>query len=192
MTENDNTVNPTPTKSSKTKTVVAVAIVGIIILFVVGLAIKFFAKNAGTALPQGAIENKTDLKTDLKDVEKGKFTITDTKTGQTVNVGGEELPGTFPKDFPVYPGAKVVSSVSGSQQEKVNGLLVIFTTPDGLDKVVPFYKSGLSTSGWAITSSFDSDTIQTWVVTKSVTEGSVSITSQKDQTTIQVALGDKE
>src|SRR3990167_8427134 len=144
-------MNATSIKSSKTKIVVALAIGGIIILFVVSL-------TAG---------------------RKGKLTFTDTKTGQTVNVGGEKLPDTFPKDFPIYPGAKVVSSVSNIQQGKGNGLLVTFTIPvgQGLNKVVPFYKNGLNTSGWTITSSFDSDTFQTWAIAKGTTEGSVSITT---------------
>lgn len=179
-------------KFLKAKPVIALVIGGVVIFFVISMVINFFAKKAGTALLQGTIENQTGVKTDLKNAEKGEMVFTDTKTGQTVNIGGEKLPDTFPKDFPIYQGAKVVSSASNIQQEKTNGLLVIFTTTDGLDKVVPFYKNGLNTNGWTITSSFDSDTVQTWAVTKGSLEGSVSITSQKDQTTIQVALGDKE
>ena len=111
-----------------------------------------------------------------------------TPTAETVNVEETQLPDAFPKDFPIYPGAKLVSSVSS------NGLLITFTAPDGhgLNKLVPFYKNGLATSGWTITSSFDSDTIQTWAIAKGTTEGSVSITAQKDQTTIEVALGEKK
>jgi len=162
-------MNATLPKSSKIKPVV----VGIIVLSVISLAISFFAN---------------------KNIEKEKLTFTDTKTGQTVNVGGEKLPDTFPKDFPIYQGAKVISSVSNIQQGKGNGLLVTFTIPSGqgLNKVVPFYKSGLSTSGWTITSSFDSDTIQTWAIAKGSTEGSVAITSERDQMTVIVTLGDKE
>lgn len=135
---------------------VVIAIIGIILI--ASLGIMFFAKKP----------------------------VVKTETGQTVNVkeevGGEKLPDTFPKDFPIYQGAKIVSSA---------GLILTFTTPDGLDKVVPFYKNGLSASGWAITSSFDSDTIQTWEITKGATKGSVSITSERDKTTIQVELGNK-
>jgi len=112
-----------------------------------------------------------------------------TPTVETVNVEGAQLPDTFPKDFPIYPGAKIVSSVS------TNGLLVTFTPPDGhgLNNVVPFYKSELETSGWNITSSFDSDTIQTWAISKGTMEGSVSITTfEKDPMTIEVALGEKK
>ena len=149
MIENDNITNA---KSSKTRSIIALVIVGLVILFVAGLAMKFFVKKAGTALLQGAIENKTGVKTDLKDIEKGEATFTDTKTGQTVTVGGDKLPDTFPKDFPIYQGARVVSSVSGTQQDKSNGLLVEYTTPDGLDKVIPFYKKELGANGWLITS----------------------------------------
>jgi hypothetical protein len=183
------------TKSSGMKPVVVLIIGGVVILFVVGLAIQFFVKKAGTSLLSGVIENKTGVKTNLGDIEKGKVTFTDTKTGQTVNIGGEKLPDTFPKDFPIYPGAKVVAAVSNAQQGKGNGFLVTFTAPDGhgLDKVVPFYKNGLITSGWTIISSFDSDIMQSWVIAKGTTEGSVSITtSARDPLTIVVTLGEKE
>ena len=192
MAENDNTNNPTSASSSKMKLVVVIVIGGIILFVAAGFLMQFLAKKAGTALLQGVIENKTGVKTDFEDIEKGKATFTDTKTGQTVTIGEGKLPDEFPKDFPVYAGAKVVSSVSGFQQEESNGMLVTFTTADGLDKVVPFYKSGLSANGWEITSSFDSDTIQTWAIAKGAMEGSVSITSQEGLTTIQVVLGNKQ
>ena len=164
-------MSATSTKPSKIKPVVALAIGGIILLLAVSLTVKFLQKKASTSLPQG------------------KLSFTDTKTDQAVAVGGEKLPDTFPKDFPIYPGAKIVSSVSS------NGLFVTFTAPDGhgLAKVVPFYKNGLSTNGWTITSSFDSDTIQTWAIVKGTAEGSVSITtSERDPLTIVVTLGAKE
>lgn len=161
MPEQNNVKGADSARSSGIKPIVVVGI-GCILLVIVGTAIslglKFFAKKAGTSL-----------------------------TGQTVAVGGEKLPDTFPKDFPIYPGAKIVSSVSS------NGLLVTFTASDGLDKVVPFYKNGLGASGWTITSSFDSDTIQTWAIAKGTTEGSVSITtSATDPLTIVVTLGEKQ
>ena len=173
-------MNVTPTKSSKINPTVVLVIGSVIILSIISLTTKFFSK--------------TGVKTNLEDVKKEKLTFTDTKTGQTINVGGEKLPDKFPKDFPIYQGAKVVSSVSNIQQGKGNGLLVTFTIPSGqgLNKVVPFYKNGLSTSGWTITSSFDSDTIQKWAIAKGSTEGSVAITSERDQMTVIVTLGDKE
>ena len=66
-------MDTTSTKSSKINSAVVLVIGGIIILFIISLTTKFFPK--------------TGVKTDLKDIEKGKLTFTDTKTGQTVNVG---------------------------------------------------------------------------------------------------------
>lgn len=191
MAENETTASTTPNKSSKTNLIVVIIIAVVVVLAVAGWALKFVAKKASTALLEGAIENASGVKTDLSDVEKGKVTYTDKKTGDTFSIGSEKLPDTFPKDFPLYPNAKVISSVTSSQGEKAV-LLVIFETTDGLDKVVPFYKSGIGTGGWEITSSFDSDTLQTWAIAKENTEGSLSITSQEGKTTIQVMLGDKQ
>ena len=158
MVENDSTTNAASNKSSKMNPVAPFVIGGIIIFLVVGLAIQFFAK-------------KTGVQTNLEDIE----------------IGGEKLPDTFPQDFPIYPGAKIVSSVSS------NDLLVTFTASDGLDKAVPFYKNGLDASGWTIISSFDSDTLQTWAIAKGTTEGSVSITTfEREPMTIVVTLGEKE
>ncbi|MEK7533576.1 MAG: hypothetical protein AAB542_04035 [Patescibacteria group bacterium] len=165
------------TENTKMKPVVVLIIGGVVILFVVGLTIQIFAKKAGT------------------DIEKGKATFTDIKTGETVNIGGEKLPDTFPKDFPVYPGAKIVASLSNTQKETGNGFIVTFTAPDGhgLGKVIPFYKSELSANGWTITSSFDSDTLQTWEIAKASLQGSISITTfERDPMTIVVTLGQKD
>lgn len=164
-------------------------------MFAIGIGCLILLVIVGKLLLPGVIENKTGVKTNLEEVEKGKATFTDTKTGQTVIVEGEKLPDTFPKDFPIYQGAKVITAVSNNQSGKDNGLLVTFAVPDGhgLDKVVPFYKNGLSTSGWTIVSSFDSDTMQSWVIAKGTTEGSVAITtSESDPLTIVVTLGEKE
>jgi len=187
---------PAVAKKKGVNPLVAVGIGCFVLLFLVGTAIsigmKFFAKKAGTSLLQGFIENKTGVKTNLGDIEKGKVTFTDPKTGQTVNVGGETLPETFPKDFPVYKGAKVVGSVSNTQAGTGNGFLVTFTTTDSLDKVVAFYKSGLTASGWDTTSAFNSDAVQTWSITKGTQEGGVTISADNETTSILVTLGEKE
>lgn len=186
----------TSVKKSKMSPIVGVGIGCFILLLLVGtgisFAVRFFAKKAGVSVLQGAIENKTGIKTNLQDIEKGKMTFTDSKTGQTVSVGSQKLPDTFPKDFPVYTNATVAGSVSGVQDGKGNGFLVTFATSDGLDKVVPFYTKELASNGWRTTASFNSDTVQTWAVSKGAMEGSVSITSENDQTTILVAIGNKE
>ncbi len=181
-------------KSSNSKPIIGIAIGCFVLLFLVGtglsLAFKFFAKKIGSSVVSGVIESKTGVKTNLSDIEKGKMTFTDNKTGQTVTVGAQKLPEDFPKDFPVYANAKVAGSVSGMQEGK-SGFLVTFTTADSMEKVTSFYKNALTANGYTTSASFNTEKMQTWAVKKGATEGSVSITADDSQTTILVTLGDK-
>lgn len=181
-------------KSSSAKPIIGVAIGCFVLLLIVGtglsLAFKYFAKKIGSSVVSGVIESKTGVKTNLSDIEKGKMTFTDSKTGQTVTVGAQKLPDDFPKDFPIYTGAKVAGSVSGMQEGK-NGYLVTFTTEDALEKVTSFYKTALTQAGYTTTASFNTEKMQTWAVSKDTMEGSLSVTTDDKQTTIMVTLGTK-
>jgi|SRR3989344_3048656 len=192
MPENNIVTSADSTKPSKKSFLVPFVIAGIIVLLLAAFAMMFVAKKVGKSLIEEVIERKTGVETDLDNVEKGELNFTDTKTGQTVSIGGEKLPDTFPKDFPVYQGAKVVSSASGSQQGQGEGFFVTFTTPDGLDNVVPFYEKELAANGWAVVSSFNSDIVQTWEVIKDPMQGGISITSEPNQTTIVVTLSEQK
>ena len=63
MPDNNNAKVASSTKSSGIKPIVVIGVGCLILLFIVGTVI---------------------LKTNLQDIEKGKVTFTDTKTGQTV------------------------------------------------------------------------------------------------------------
>ncbi len=181
--------------SSSSKPIIAVAIGCFVLLLLVGtalsLAFKFFAKKIGGSMVSGMIESKTGVKTNLSDIEKGKMTFTDSKTGQTVTVGAQKLPENFPKDFPIYTNAKVAGSVAGMEGGKT-GMLVTFTTTDTLSSVVAFYQSSFAANGWTTTSSFNTEKMQTWVVKKGTMEGSLSISADDNNTTILATLGTKE
>ncbi len=181
-------------KSSNSKPIIGIAIGCFVLLFLVGtglsLAFKFFANKIGSSMVSGVIESKTGVKTNLSDIEKGKMTFTDNKTGQTVTVGSQKLPEDFPKEFPIYNNAKVVGSVSGMDEGK-SGFLVTFTTTDSMEKVTSFYKNALTANGYTTSASFNTDKMQTWAVKKATMEGSVSITADDSQTTILVTLGTK-
>jgi hypothetical protein len=76
---------------------------------------------------------------------KGKSVTVKAADG-SVYVGGEgvKLPDDFPKDVPVYPGAKIASSVSAARTDTA-GHMVTFQTSDSPEKVAAFYKSKFST-----------------------------------------------
>ncbi|MBI5614220.1 hypothetical protein HY947_04815 [Candidatus Gottesmanbacteria bacterium] len=186
---------PVKKSSSAAKPLLFIGIGCFVLLALLGIGISFlikqFAAKAGTSLLSGVLEKQTGVKTDLSGIEKGNLTFIDSKTGQQVNVGSTKLPDTFPKDFPVYKGAQVTGSLSGGQAGKGNGFWVTFQTKDSLDKVLTFYKDALKSSGWVSTGEFNVAGASTVSVTKANQEGTVVISSDKGETSIVVALGDK-
>ena len=134
------------------------------------------------------------MKTNIEDLEKGKMSFTDTKTGAKVDVGTNEVPDTFPKDFPLYRGAKVTSSLSGAQAGKNNGFWLTMTTPDSADAVQSFYKSELGKNGWTIESTFTANQMTNQTVKKGSWSGSLSVgtSSEGGETQIVIILGEEE
>ena len=81
-------------------------------------------------------------------VDRGSNSVKVTsKDGSAVYSGGAGtvVPDTFPKDVPIYAGARVTGAVSGAQQGS-SGQMVTFETSDSPEKVIDFYKGQLS--GW--------------------------------------------
>src|SRR5689334_15276542 len=75
-------------------------------------------------------------------------------SSKTVKIpgGGEissssKLPDSFPGDFPIYSGAKVQGSVSGSQGG-VSGTTVSWQTGDSVSKVTDFYTGKFKDGPW--------------------------------------------
>lgn len=176
---------PVPAKK-QTNPLVFIGIGCVALLFLGGIGstifFRFFAKKA----IEGVIQNKTGI--NVSDVQNGKMTFTDTKTGSTVNVGGGTVPDTFPKDFPLYPGAKVTSSLSGAQSGKNNGFWLTMTTPDTLDKVNAFYKAQLAANGWAIESTYTAGGTTTETMTKTGWSGSLAVTSDSGTKATQIVI----
>lgn len=152
--------------------------------FVVG---KFFAKK----FVQGVIENKTGI--NVSDAEKGKVTFTDPKTGAKVDIGTNKIPDNFPKDFPIYPGTKVTSSLTGTQTGKSDGFWLTLSTTDTFDKVKAYYGSQLQQNGWTAESAamYTGENTLMETVTKGALTGSLSITGdpKTKETTIVIILG---
>lgn len=168
----------TETKSEKKKTspLVFVGIGCLVLLVLIGLGttivMKFFAKSIGTGMLEKAIESKT---------------------GTTIDLGGGSMPENFPKDFPVYPGVKVTSSLSGGESDKGTGFWLTLSTPDALDRVTTFYKTSLVSSGWTETANYTANGTTTKTVKKGTMSGSVSIMREEsaEETQIVIVLGEE-
>lgn len=180
------------TTGKKTSPLLFVGVGCLVLLFLIGVGIsvffKFFAKKA----IEGVIENKTGI--NVSDVEKGKVTFTDTKTGAKVDIGSGKVPDTFPKDFPLYPGAKVSSAMSGNESGKSNGFWLTMTTGDSLSKVEAYYKTQFASGGWTVSSTYTAGGTTSETVEKGQWSGSLSISedSGTKETQIVVILGQQE
>jgi len=175
---------------------VGIGCFALLVLLGVGSSIfmRFFAKKIGVGLLQSAIEQKTGVKTNLQDVANGKMTITDDKTGTKVDIGSGKIPDTFPKDFPVYPGAKVTGVLSGTQQGKSNGFWLTLTTTDSFDQVVGYYTTNLKSNGWSQTASFATGGTTTQTVSKGKVSGTVAITqnTSSKETEMVIMIGEDQ
>lgn len=169
---------------------VGIGCVVLVILFGLGSAIigRFFAKKIGTGLVEKAIEANTGVKTNIEDLETGKMSFTDEKTGTKVDIGTNTIPVTFPKDFPLYPDAKVTSSLSGAQAGKDNGFWLTMSTSDTTDAVINFYKVELTKNGWMVESTFTANAMTSQTVKKNTMNGSLSIGKSSDDNTTEIVI----
>jgi len=198
--ETPNTVPEKPKSKSPLKPLLIFGLGCFVLLVILGTALSvaggFLAKKAGFSVLSNFIENKTGIKTNLQGVEEGKLTFTDKETGAQVDVGSGKLPVNFPKDFPLYPGAVVAGSLSGSEEGKKTGFWITFSTDDSFDKVSAWYKTNLKSGGWTTKSTYETGESVIWNVTKGTLEGTVTVagaSEDKDnKTTIAVMLGESE
>ena len=187
----------TDKKSDKKKTnplvYVGIGCLALLVFAGIGMAIvgKFFASKIAGGMLGKVIENKTGVKTSIQDLENGKMTFTDSKTGATVDVGSGKVPVNFPKDFPIYPGAKVTSSLSGGTQGEGSGFWLTLTTGDAVEAVADFYTKGFASGGWTIEATYTANDATTQTVKKGTMSGNVSIAREDEGTTqIVIVLGE--
>lgn len=119
-----------------------------------------------------------------------KVTITGEGGKVAIETGGD-LPDSFPKDFPVYPGAKLVNSFSAKGEEG-DGVSVVWETGDSFDKVTDFYKKKLQEDGWKVESTFEQKDSFTSSFKKGEVGGFIGVTvGDGGKVTISVTIGVK-
>ncbi len=115
------------------------------------------------------------------------------KIGDTkVKVGGG-VPSDFPKDFPVYKGADVQGSATGSEGG-VTGTVVTWQTGDGVDKVKDFFDKAFKDGPWKSSSTGTAGDGSFWVADSPDGKKAayVGATKSGDKTMIIVTVGDKD
>ena len=103
----------------------------------------------------------------------------------------DKLPDSFPKDYPVYGGAKVTGSTRSTTQG-ITGTSVIWETGDSLEKVTNFYRDAFDSGAWKAASNGQLNDSSYWAGESS--DGTKShyliVSRQGDKTNITAIVGD--
>ncbi len=189
-------VPSTPSKSKPLPVGIKIAIgcVGILVVIgiLIGVAGQVIFSKIGFNFMKKGIEQKTGIS---MDTEGKSMTIKDDKTGAEINIGTEgKIPADFPKDFPLYPGAKVEGNISGAENKAGKGFWVILSTTDDAAKVTAFYETNLAKNGWAIGSTMNIGSSATWEISKGNMGGGLIVGEgeEKKGTSIVITLTPKE
>lgn len=67
----------------------------------------------------------------------------------TATVGSNKWPDNWPTDVPKYSNSTITTAGTTNAQAGLEAFNVVFTTSDSSQTVLDFYKSGLTSSGWA-------------------------------------------
>jgi len=106
----------------------------------------------------------------------------------TMNVGGGKIPDDYPKDIPVYPGAKVTLTQSLSEK---NTRTLMLETADAADKITEFYKKGLESNGWKVENTMMSGDMNMLTAAKENRQAVLQIMNGGDKRTVNQVISDK-
>jgi len=146
-----------PVKKSKLPfpVVFGIGCLVIIVLSLVSFGIAFAVAGKLVFSPFGEnfLKNTIEKTTGIK-LENGKngekISITNQKTGESVELGEGKIPANFPKDFPLYPNALPKGTAIGSEQVTGKGFWLLLESGDPLSKVTSYYDEQLEAKGWTI------------------------------------------
>ena len=105
----------------------------------------------------------------------------------------KKLPDNFPSDFPVYSGADVQGSVTGTQNG-ITGTVVTWQTDDSFDKVKSYYDDALKSGAWKSTTTGTAGDSAYWLAENSAGTkyGYLTVAKSGDATGIVATVGDKD
>jgi hypothetical protein len=188
MKEEKNKKQVTSKKANKT-----IPIIIVIVLILIGLGVigRIVYRKVSEKLAGAFVSNLISKGTGGKvQVDAGGKKITYSGEGGDLSFQeGGSLPADFPGDFPLYPGAKTVSTWSANSAES-KGVSVMWETSDSADKVAIYFKTELPKAGYKLTSTFEQAESKAYSFEKNDVKGLLGITNTDDKVTISVTIGD--
>jgi hypothetical protein len=146
------TPSPAPSAPQKSNKTLIVIVVIVILLALLGWAGQMMTAKmtsfTGEKLAEKLLERAGGPGTDV-DINGDSVQVKMKDGSGSVEVGNASLPDSWPKDVPVYAGAKI--QYSGSQADGNQG--VIAMSMDAPEKILAYYKETLMKDGWKNTQS---------------------------------------
>jgi hypothetical protein len=144
--------------------------------------------TAFAALSLAACGQKDEASKPGVKVSESGVTVTG-KDGQAVVRVGDAATRTDMPDFaPLYPGAKVESSVADMHQGDADGGMIVFTVPGKADEVLAFYKARAAAAGFKTQLDGDMGQARMFAASNETTKQGVQViaTEANGQANIQV------
>lgn len=136
-----------------------------------------------------AIENEAGGDADVEMNADGTMHIeTDEGTYNT----GNEIPADWPEDVPTYADAIVQYSASVDPVSGKPGSILVMMSTDSIEDVTEFYKNELAAQGWNLEGSMQGGGMTIMGGMKDERQVSVMIAGADGQTSITLAVGEKE
>jgi len=125
------------------------------------------------------------------DGKNGKLKIKNKKgEGQAEFGDNVKLPKDFPKDIPIYKGAKINTAIT-TKNDSGTSKMVTFEVKSSLQKITDFYQKELNNSGYRISGTFSSNKLATFTAEKDNTKLVMSIAQNKNKSIVSINVTEK-
>ncbi len=116
------------------------------------------SEKIGEKVAEGMMEKAIGGKVDV-DAENNQVVFKDNKTGSMTAFGEDlKIPDNFPKDVPIYSGAKATGVIMDNEGDKTASLSL--QSADDPEKVLSWYEKTLKNAGWEETESWSANDAQ--------------------------------
>jgi len=129
---------------------------------------------------QVTMENSGDKATYEVKTKEGNFKMTASDKGEI------SLPDNFPKDVPLYKGAKIKMATTTGKM-----MMVMQETKDNAPDVIKFYSDGLKAQGWEIETTMNMGDMSLVIGKKGKNSCQVTAGKIPEGTTVQIAVGEE-
>lgn len=172
-----------PQKSNKSVVIVLTVVVGIILVYgIVSNVMKATTGKVAENMVENAIEQSTGGQAEVDlDGGTGEMTV-ETEAGK-FTAGKNEIPENFPQDLPLYPGAEIVQTISGTE-----AVSVVLSTGDTVSEAADYYKLKLTENDWTLVSTTTIENATVYGIEKEAMSGAVIISDTEGTTQISISL----